>query len=318
MKLKNILLAASTTALFASSIALANPAYAQKRVNNTRGSTKNLDIPTCDKPIGTIAVVNGTDYQGWRTYRLRRPERLLKMFVQRSGCFDLVNRGSGLQATQREQRLSEGGDLQRRSNVGGGQIKAADYTMIADIITTDNNAGGSGIASGIAGRAFGRRIGGVVGGFKSKRVEAQTLLEVMNTRTTEGVAFAEGSASKKDLKFGGFGFGGFAGAVGGGYEDTEVGKVVTYAFLDAYRQIVYELGGIDQEKVAEAAPTETFKVRKTVSLRRSPSESSSIVRELDRGLLVYPLGGKEGLWWEVEDENGNVGWVPNDKLKPAK
>ncbi|MEL6379825.1 MAG: SH3 domain-containing protein, partial [Pseudomonadota bacterium] len=33
---------------------------------------------------------------------------------------------------------------------------------------------------------------------------------------------------------------------------------------------------------------------------------------------VYPLGRKEGLWWEIEDENGNVGWVPNDKLKPLK
>ena len=36
------------------------------------------------------------------------------------------------------------------------------------------------------------------------------------------------------------------------------------------------------------------------------------------GDMVYPLGGKEEMWWEVEDENGNVGWVENDKLKPIK
>lgn len=312
MKTRNILMAMVAAGLISS------PAHAQKRVDYNRGSTKELDIPRCAEPLGTISVVNGDDYQGWRYYKLRRPERLLKVFVQRSNCFKLVNRSAGLRATKAEQGLSQSGDLQRRSNVGGGQIKAADFTMIADIITTDKNAGGSGIVSGIAGRAIGGRLGGVVGGFKTKRVEAQTLLEVMNTRTTEGIAFAEGSASKKDLSFGGGGFAGFGGAVGGGYEDTEVGKVVTYAFLDAYRQIVNELGGVDIGNPAAQAPQETFQVRKTVQLRRSPSESSSIVRELERGMIVYPLGGKEGLWWEVEDENGNVGWVPNDKLKPAK
>jgi hypothetical protein len=42
------------------------------------------------------------------------------------------------------------------------------------------------------------------------------------------------------------------------------------------------------------------------------------VRDLEEGAMVYPLGGKEEMWWEVEDENGNVGWIENDKLEPAK
>jgi hypothetical protein len=33
-------------------------------------------------------------------------------------------------------------------------------------------------------------------------------------------------------------------------------------------------------------------------------------------MMVYPLEGKEGMWWEVEDENGNVGWVNNASLQP--
>jgi len=317
MNSKLILTAAAALALPVMALT-AGPAAAQKRVDNQRGSTKGLDIPTCATPLGTMAIVNGTEYRGWRYYQLGEPDKLIKVFVQRSGCFKLVNRGRGLDATRTEQGLSEGGDLQRGSNVGGGQIKAADYTLIADIVNTDQNAGGSGIASGIAGRALGGRIGGVIGGIRTKRIEAQTVLEVMNTRTTEGVAFAEGSASKKDISFGGGGFIGFAGAVGGGYEDTEVGKVVTYAFMDAYRQIVHQLGGVDSSTLAEAAPQETFKVRKDVTMRRSPSASSSAVRELEKGMIVYPLGGKEGMWWEIEDQNGNVGWVENDKLKPAK
>lgn len=300
---------------FAALALAATGAAAQKRVDYERGETNSLDIPRCAEPIGTLSIENGTEYRGWRYYDLGEPEKLLKVFVQRSGCFSLVNRGVGLDALKKEQALSEGGDLQRRSNVGGGQVKAADYVLIADIVGTDSNAGGSGVATGIAGRAIGGRLGGVIGGIKTKRVEAQTVLEVMNMRTTEGVAFAEGTASKKDLSFGGAGFYGFGGAVGGGYEDTEVGKVVTYAFLDAYRQIVGQLGGAT---AAADSPTETFLVRKNVEMKRSPSESSSKVRDLEPGMIVYPLGGKEGMWWEIEDENGNVGWVENDKLEQAK
>jgi hypothetical protein len=41
------------------------------------------------------------------------------------------------------------------------------------------------------------------------------------------------------------------------------------------------------------------------------------VRTLEKGDIVYPTGAKEDLWWEVEDENGNVGWIENPNLKPA-
>lgn len=305
-------------AVFVAASAMPTSAAAQKRVDYERGSTKNLEIPTCSQPLGSISIENGTQYRGWRYYRLGEPEMLLKVFVQRSGCFTLVNRGRGLDATRREQALSQGGDLQRGSNVGGGQIKAADYVLIADIVTADQNAGGSGVATGLAGRAIGGRLGGVIGGIKSKRVEAQTVLEVMNTRTTEGVAFAEGSASKKDMSFGGGGFYGFGGTVGGGYEDTDVGKVVTYAFMDSYRQIVGQLGG-NLANAAAAAPVETFKIRKDGTIMyNGPSKESGELRDFDKGMLVYPTGNKEGLLWEVEDENGNVGWVNNTKMKPAK
>ena len=299
------------------SVAFASTAHAQNRVDYERGSTDSLDMPRCSQPIGSISIVNGTEYRGWRYYQLGEPEKLLKVFVQRSGCFTLVNRGAGLDALKQEQALAQGGDLQRGSNVGGGQVKAADYVLIADIVSTDENAGGSGVVSGLAGRAIGGSLGGIVGGVRTKRVEAQTVLEVMNTRTTEGVAFAEGTASKKDLSFGGGSWYGFGGTVGGGYEDTEVGKVVTYAFMDGYRQIVGQLGGIT-ESAADAAPIESFRVRKDVDMHRSPSESGSVVRDLERGMIVYPTGAKEGMWWEVEDENGNVGWVKNDKLEQAK
>ncbi|MGE0408485.1 MAG: CsgG/HfaB family protein [Amphiplicatus sp.] len=296
--------------------ALSGPAFAQKRVDYERGSTKNLEMPRCAKSLGSVSLTDG-DGHGWTAYNLGAPSVLIKAFVSRSGCFTLVDRGAGLSALQKEQALAAGGSLQKQSNVGAGQVKAADYVLVADIANTDNNAGGSAVG-GVAGAVIGGRVGGLLGGIKTKRVEAQTVLTLMNVRTSEIQATAEGSASKKNIGFAAGGGYGFAGAVGGGYDDTDVGKVVTYAFLDAYRQIVGQLGGLPDDAAA-AAPKEAFKVAsKSVVLRRSPSSSSSAVRDLDKGDMVYPSGAKEDMWWEVEDENGNIGWVENDDLKPVQ
>lgn len=305
----------------AAMLAASGPAFAKRKgtddgVDNERGSTKNAELPICDHSLGSVAIVDG-EGQGWTHYNLGAPSVLLKAFVGKSKCFKLVDRGAGMSALERERALAGGGQLQKGSNMGGGQVKAADYVLIADIANTDSNAGGSAVG-GVAGAVIGGRLGGVLGGVRSKRVEAQTVLTLMNVRTSEIEATAEGSASKKDIGFAvGAGYG-FGGAVGGGYEDTEIGKVVTFAFLDAYRQIVGELGGLP-DSAAAAAPKETFKVSaKSVAMKRSPSASSSAVRTLEKGDVVYPTGAKEGTWWEVEDENGNVGWVENPNLKPVE
>jgi curli biogenesis system outer membrane secretion channel CsgG len=309
------IMAASAAALALAGLCGAASAT-EKRVDNERGSTKNVELPQCVKSLGTVAITDGEGH-GWTAYNLGAPSVLLKAFVSKSGCFKLVDRGAGMTALQKEQALAAGGNLQRGSNVGAGQVKAADYVLVADIANTDSNAGGSAVG-GVAGAVVGGRVGGLLGGIKTKRVEAQTVLTLMNVRTSEIEATAEGSASKKDIGFAaGAGYG-FGGAVGGGYEDTEVGKVVTYAFLDAYRQVVGQLGGLPADAAA-AAPKEAFKVSvDKVTMRRSPAASSSPVRELEKGDMVYPLGAKEGMWWEIEDENGNAGWVENDKLKPVK
>jgi len=310
MKVSFFLICSLTLALSA------QPAFAQKRVDNQRGSTKNLEIPQCSKSIGTVSLVDG-EGQGWTYYNLGAPSTLIKTFIARSGCFKMVDRGAGLAALQKEQALAAEGGLQRGSNVGGGQVKAADYVIVADVANADSDAGGGGVGGAVAG-VVGGRLGGLLGGMKTKHVQAQTVLTVMNVRTSEVEATAEGSADKKDISFLAGGGWGFGGAVGGGYEDTDIGKVVTYAFLDAYRQIVGQLGGLSDNAGADA-PKEAFVVSvQSTKLRRSPSSSSSAVRSLQEGDLVYPTGGKEDLWWEVEDENGNVGWIENPDLRPLR
>ncbi len=291
---------------------------AMAKVENTKGSTKTAEIPVCGKVLGTIALVDG-DGQGWKAYQLGAPSTLLKTFISKSGCFKLVNRGAGMEAIQREQALAGEGNLQRGSNVGGGQIKSADWLLVADVAGQNQNSGGSAVGA-IAGGMLGSRFGGLgalAGGIKTTKVEAQTVISLVNTRTSEEEYNIEGFAKKSDFSWGAGGFAGWAGAGGGAYASTDVGKVVGLAFLDAYRQLVTQMGGIDANVVA-SAPRQSFVAIASAEMKRSPSKSSSTVRTLDSGMMVYPLGGKEDMWWEVEDENGNVGWVLNDKLAPKK
>ena len=306
----------SLFAAIAAAAALTSAFGAAAKVENEKGSTKNADIPVCGHVLGTIALVDG-DGQGWKAYQLGAPSTLLKAFVSKSGCFKLVNRGSGMEAIKREQALAGGGNLQRGSNVGGGQIKTADWLLVADVAGQNQNSGGSnvgGIASGLMGNKFGG-LGGLVGGIKTNKVEAQTVLSLVNTRTSEEEYNIEGFAKKSDVSFGAGGFSGWSAAGGGAYSNTDVGKVVGLAFLDAYVQLVTKMGGLNAN-VQATAPRQSFIATQNFDLKRSPSKSSSTVRKIDSGMMLYPLGGKEDMWWEVEDENGNVGWVLNTKLAP--
>jgi hypothetical protein len=50
----------------------------------------------------------------------------------------------------------------------------------------------------------------------------------------------------------------------------------------------------------------------------SASDKSKVVRPLDAGMMLYPTGNKEGVWWEVKDELGNQGWVSSLSIALAK
>ncbi len=58
------------------------------------------DVPRCTRKLGTISIAVGDDPYGWTQYNLAPPAKLLKVLVQRSGCFNLVDRGTGLNAAR--------------------------------------------------------------------------------------------------------------------------------------------------------------------------------------------------------------------------
>lgn len=249
------------TAIAVSSIALSGgTALAAGKSKGQKAQERGVaEIPVCYKKLGTIAIVE-PENRWWVSYKLGSPEALIKTFVARSGCFGLVDRGRGLASRAVERALADSGELQRGSNIGKRQVKAADYVIVPDIISANNRSGGGGALGGIAGALGGRTLGGLFGGIKVNKKEANVTLSLVNVRTTEMERITEGYSRKSDLKFGGGGggfFGGvLAGAAGGGYTDTQIGRVMALAYLDAYTKMVSQLGGLPEDPSAAAPQAE--------------------------------------------------------------
>ena len=247
------LIAAPVFAALLSTSALAADQSSGRKAQN-KGTA---EIPICTKRLGTVAVVE-PDNNWWQALGLGSPEAIIKIFVAKSGCFGLVDRGKGLANRNIERALADSGELQRGSNIGKAQVKAADYFVVPDIITQNSNSGGNAIGGLLGG--FGRSLGGfgaIAGGISIKKKEANVTLTLVNARTTEQERLTEGYARKSDLSFGG-GAGGFGGGVfgavgGGGYQNTDIGQVIVLAYLDAYKQLVTQLGGLP-ENASAAAP----------------------------------------------------------------
>ncbi len=156
-----------------------------------------------------------------------------------------------------ERAMADNGELQEGSNLGRGQVKAADYFIEPDIVTANRNSGGSNVGGALGG-LFGGGFGALAGGINVKKSEANVTLSVVDARTTEEKALTEGYARKSDVSFGagaGGWFGGaFGGAAGGGYQDTAIGQVIVLAYIDAYTKLVSELGGLPDNAAAAAPP----------------------------------------------------------------
>jgi hypothetical protein len=196
-------------------------------------------LPKCAAPLGTAAIQE-PENRWWTQLGPSSPEALIKLFAARSGCLRIVDRNGGLAMRDQERDLAGSGDLQRASNVGRGQVKAADFFIIPDI--ANSNSGGSNIGA-VAGSFLPGGFGALAGKLQTKSSEAQVILTMVDARSTEQLYVAEGVAKKTDI---GFGAGGaLIGTTGGG-----------------------GLSG----------------------------------------------GGRNGVWMEVDDENGNRGWVSSAYL----
>ena len=308
----------------AAAVCLLSPSTFAASIRDKTEKAK-AEIPTCNRNLGTIAV-REPDNKWWQGLGLESPEALLKVFVQRSGCFTLLDRGKGFEMAQQERALAAGGQLQGGANIGGGQMKAADFILVPDITSKNANSGGTnigGILGGFGGfGGFGGAVAGaIVSNISISSKTADVILSITNVRTSEQQAMAEGHGDKTDVGFG-VGGGGFGGGVFGGagvsnYANTAIGQVVILAYIDAYSKLVTQMGGLS-EAPAQTAAQQTVTLSRPGALRDGPSEKGKVVRMLDPGMILYPTGNSDGVWREVSDEVGNKGWVSNASLSLAK
>lgn len=295
-----------------------------KGAAGTSGGTADSGVERCDKPMGAIAVVEPQGYvsQALSQYGLSSPTRLIRLIVQQSNCFIVVERGMGMQNVMQERELAASGELRQGSNMGGGQMVAADYVMTPGVEFSENNAGG--IGGAIGGLIGNRTVAGVLGGLKFK--EAQTTLLLADARSGVQVAAAEGSVSKADFSLGGI-VGGLGGAAGGlgGYTNTNEGKIVAAGFVSNYNKLVQvvrndpslqrDVGTLKEEAgkktIAGAVFNEgdvlTAKIA-GVKVLATPADGAKTIGTLARGEEVVFLGKDENGWLQVQGAAGE-GWV---------
>ncbi|MBL0355249.1 MAG: peptidoglycan-binding protein [Dechloromonas sp.] len=198
----------------------------------------NAQLERCPATMGTLAIVEDThaSWYGYLTGQLRLGSTVpvLKLLVQQSNCFVIVERGRAMQNIMGERALEQSGEMRKGSNFGKGQMVAADYSMSPSITFSNQNAGGGGAALG---GLLGGSLGAVLGGSMNAK-EASTILTLIDNRSGVQLAAAEGSARNVDFGMLGGLFGGGGGGIGGGYANTAEGKVIVAAFTDSYNNIV--------------------------------------------------------------------------------
>ena len=293
----------------------------------TNGSSGDKGLEHCDKPMGALAVVEPQDVvlADLSRYRLSSPVGLIRMMVQQSNCFIVVERGAGMQNIMQERQLAQSGQLRSASNMGGGQMVTADFVLTPSVVFSENNAGGVGGAMGGFLGSKGAAFGAIAGGLKFK--EAQTSMLVADARSGVQVAAAEGSTKKADISLGGALFGSGGGGGIGGYGNTNEGKIIASAFMDNYNGIVRTVRGDPslQRNVgtlkAEAAAGGTTKAGggfsegdvlltkiANVRLLAQPMDGGKPITTLARGEELVVVGAEKDGYIHVQGAAGS-GWV---------
>ncbi len=214
----------------------------------TSAQNKNSQLASCNETLGTLSVFEDRSLPWWSLYQRRAPDLgstmpVIRMMVQQSGCFVIVERGAAMAAMEKERALMGSGEVRQGSNFGKGQMVAADYTLSPSVQFSAKGTGGLG---GIAGAYLGS-VGAVVGGMLKKNEAATTLLLIDN-RSGVQVSAAVGNAKNYDFALLGGLFGG--GLLGGGaYSKTPQGKIITASFADSYNQMVKALKNYSAQSV---------------------------------------------------------------------
>jgi hypothetical protein len=291
----------------------------------TSGSSGDSGLEKCDKPMGAIAVVEPQDFimQRLSGYGLSSPVGLIRMMIQQSNCFIVVERGIGMQNAMQERQLAASGQTRAGSNMGGGQMVTADFILTPSVVFSEGNAGGMGAALGGILSRGNPLVGAIAGGLKFK--EAQTSMLLADARSSVQVAAAEGSTRKADMSLGGALFGGGGGGAVGGYGNTNEGKIIAAAFMNNYNKIVQvvrndeslqrDVGTLKQEAGKKTIAGEVFNEGDVITpkignvkMYGSASDAAKVVATLARGDELVVIGAEKNGYVNVQGGSAS-GWV---------
>ena len=220
-----------------------------------QGAAKSL--VTCDAPVATMALAeNPNGYTGIGSYNLpQSPVPLIRLLAQQSGCFRVMDRNQGLKATIQEQDLKDQGILRKEGNtVKKGLGLEAHYTLVPSLTFSEQNAG-RGIMGVIGLIPVLRDIAGLAGFAEQvKFKEAQVALLLTDNQTTEQLAAATGSVKVTDVGVGGIMLGKIGAAGGAGWSNSNEGKVITAAFLDAHNKLVTQVRQLQPSQLPRLNP----------------------------------------------------------------
>ena len=241
---------ASLSACVATAPTIGSPAAQTAATGSAGGANAenaNSQLERCSDTLGTLAVVEDQQAAWWaqlQSYQLRSTVPVLRMLIQQSNCFVVVERGRAMQNMMQERALMDSGELREGSSFGKGQMVAADYTMNPSITFSQKGTGGAGALLG----AFGGALGGIIGG-GLKFNDASTMLTLVDNRSGVQLAAAEGSSRNTDFNlFGGLFGGGTLGSASA-FTNTPEGKVLTAAFMDSYNQMVRALKNYKAQEI---------------------------------------------------------------------
>ncbi|MBD3761141.1 SH3 domain-containing protein [Rhizorhabdus sp.] len=285
-------------------------------------------LTKCEKPIGSIAVVDG-DTQGWTKYGLSSPRDLIAAMAVQSGCFTLQANNGGVPA-----------DF-LLSAIAGDKEEVDKGIGVAQGLATEAL-----VRSGMAGRLagglpFGGQALGMLGGFGGKKKTIAAGLKVISPATGQVVVSGSGQQTKTVVSLGGaglvpsnpwgdaakaqmaaMGYSDPYAAGAGGYGSSKDGQMLTTAFIGAFNAVVAQQAALVAVKpvgrpAAAATPVATtpgYTTAIDTKLFAKPAKGES-VRALRAGTLLTPTGGRQGLFVEVSDAYGTKGWVSVEDLK---
>ena len=186
-------------------------------------------LERCDQSLGTLAVTEDQAspwfYRLTNEYKLPSTVPLIRLLVQQSNCFVVVERGRGFGQIQNERALQQSGELRQGSSFGQGQLVAADYGMTPMITFSQGDTSGVGSALRVL-PGYAGVLGSLAGGIRTR--EASTTLTLVDNRSGSTSA-AAGSAQPPTSMLGrGVRIGG-----GEALADTNTrGKVLAGAFAE--------------------------------------------------------------------------------------